>query len=98
MSNLITSAAEIEKAYMYVLANDTFCSGWGESKGKINTCIFPCQTAEEVDIVYDNLGDRREMKYVRATHYKPKLNNRTRTYSLFSKEIAPRYWKHGSFR
>lgn len=92
MYDLITSATEIPVAIAYVCANDTFMSGWGPSKGKINTVICPVSSRTELDCVYDALESRDEMIYVRICYRKPRLNHRYNTYSLFSKDRAPSWY------
>ena len=43
----------IPKAAWYVLSNDSFMSGWGYAKGKINTCVVPCLSYHQAMIVRD---------------------------------------------
>jgi len=92
MSRLITSAIEIPDAPCYVLSNDRFMSGWGYSKGKINTLIFPCESWEEAQHVKDYAESRTDQNRVRVVYDKPRLKNDTHTYSLATREWATAWY------
>jgi len=96
MSKFITSASEIPNAEFYVLAKDTFLSGWGLSKGKANIVILPASSYEEAEIIVENMGKRSDMSYVRINTRKPRLQPHN-TYSLFSREDAERWYTKGGF-
>ena len=96
MSELIDSARDIPAAPYYVLAKDTFMSGWGGSQGRPNIVILPCESYEEAEIVLDNAQARSEMKYCRINSTKPRLQ-RWNTYSLFNREEAERWYTRGGF-
>lgn len=51
-------------ALCYVLATDTFMSGWGYARGKTNVLIVPCDTEDDADAVLRRLRGRREMSNV----------------------------------
>jgi hypothetical protein len=55
----------IPKAAWYVLSNDSFMSGWGYAKGKINTCVVPCLSYHQAMIVRDYVLSRKDQKRVR---------------------------------
>lgn len=65
----------IPDAPFYVLSNDTFMSGWGKAKDKINTCVVPCDTYEQAETVERYVRSRSEQKRVRiATNVRAKRN------------------------
>lgn len=85
-SKIITSAAELPKTHVYVLANDKHLSGWGEAEGKTNTCIFPCEDFGEAAVVMRNLQHHASMVRIRTvTFRKPRLSSSV-VYSLFNSE------------
>lgn len=72
-SRLIEVSQDMTKAKFYVLATDSFMSGWGLAENKSNVLVIPCddlRTAEEVEQV---LKARDEMKRVRVTANRPRL-------------------------
>jgi len=92
MSQLITSTTEIPESFCYVLSNDKFMSGWGYSKEKINTLIFPCDNSAEAQTVMDNAERRGDQRRVRICYNKPRLHNDTHTYSLATREWATAWY------
>lgn len=56
---------------IYVSMTDTFLSGWGEAKDKINKYIIGCDTIEEALIIKDNALDRGDMKSIKIHKKKP---------------------------
>lgn len=63
----VTDADDIPGAALcYVLATDTFMSGWGEARGKTNVLIVPCDTEDDADEVLRRLRRRSEMSDVRT--------------------------------
>lgn len=96
MSNTVTSRSEIPSARFYVLANDSFMSGWGQAEGKTNTVILPCTDWEEAKTVEANARARSEMRRVRITGAKPTLRPHV-LYSLLNREHAERWYTPGGF-
>lgn len=92
MSTQVEKRADIPDAPLYVLANDSFMSGWGEAEGKINTVVFPCDNLTEAAIVADNLIRRGEMKRVRSAVHKPRMRPGV-LYSIMDKTDAPSYYQ-----
>jgi hypothetical protein len=88
----------VEDAPFYVLANDTFLSGWGEATGKINTVVVPCQTNAEIQVVADNLRGRPDMDNVHVTSTKPGSKGPRVRYSVLDRESAPRLFEAGSWQ
>lgn len=78
----ITSRADIPDAPYYVLCNDSFMSGWGSAKGKINTLILPCRSGSEAEIVAAHARKREDQKYIRIVANKPRINTSRVYYSL----------------
>lgn len=63
----------VEKNF-YVSMTDTFMSGWGYAKDKINKYIIGCDTMEEAEIIKANAQDRSDMKNIRICMRKPRYN------------------------
>lgn len=91
MSRTITERSEIPDAPCYVLANDSFMSGWGHARGKINTVILPCKTRQEAQSVEDYANCRSEMKRVRVVCNKPRLR-KGHLYSLLTRDNATAWY------
>ncbi len=91
MSTIITSAREIPAAPYYVLATDSFMSGWGQAAGTKNVVILPCADWYEMKHVRAYCASRSEMKYVRTVYSKPRLNPNY-VYSLFDRASAPAWY------
>jgi len=72
---------DLEKSPLYVLSNDTFMSGWGSCKGKINVCVVPCENGFQAEKVMEYIKTRSEQKRARIVINKPK-NQSNRIYSL----------------
>lgn len=96
MSKLVTSAREIPNTPYYVTAKDRYFSGWGRSQGMDNVVILPCENYAEARTVLENTKARPEMKYARILINKPRIRE-WNTYSLFSKDEAPRWYAEGGF-
>lgn len=72
--DFVTKSSEIPEARFYVLATDTFMSGWGHAENRANVLIIPCsdlRTAEDVAAV---LRGRDEMQRVRINSKRPRVN------------------------
>lgn len=95
MSETITKRNEIPDAPYYVLANDSFMSGWGGARDAINTVVLPCHDREEANAVAQYAESRPEQKRVRIVLHKPRLRPNV-VYSLLTRNNAPRWYpKHG---
>lgn len=91
MSQIIFSNSQIPAAKFYVTATDRFMSGWGPSKGKMNRCIFPCNSLREVHKVRRRLEARPEFSNVRLCEKVPRLRPQN-VYSLFDPREAPYFY------
>ncbi len=96
MSSTITTAQEIPAAPCYVLSNDSFMSGWGPAKGKINTLILPCRSFAEAEIVAQNARNRTDQKRVRIVGNKPRIQSHV-YYSLHDRTDYSRWYENGGF-
>jgi hypothetical protein len=95
MSTTIEERREIPTAPFYVLANDSFMSGWGPARGMTNTVILPCDTYAEAETVEHNAKARSDMKRVRIVGEKPRLRDGV-LYSLMDRDDASRWYEpHG---
>ena len=81
----------------YVSMTDTFLSGWGYSKDRINKLIFKCDTLEEALIVEENAKNRTDQKYVNLCSRKPYYNNDRYYVQIKTKEVYPCWYKKGFF-
>ena len=97
MSETVSKRSEIPDAPCYVLANDSFMSGWGRAKDMTNTVILPCADYSEAIVVSDNARNRSEMRWVRIVGEKPRLRAGV-LYSLMDRENADRWYKRGGFQ
>ena len=93
MSHTITDRAEIPDALFYVLANDSFMSGWGPASGKTNTVVLPCDSRLDAEVVMQNAEDRSEMHHVRIVDNKPRLRPGV-LYSLLTKKDSPLWFSN----
>lgn len=62
---------EVPDAPLYIVSTDTFMSGWGAAKGKVNRCIVPCPDAETALKVKSYVQSRTDQKNVRLVINKP---------------------------
>jgi hypothetical protein len=92
----ITKSAEIPKSWGYVLANDSFLSGWGPATDKINTVILLVASYEEAMIVTENARRRSDMRRVRIVCTKPRMRQHV-LYSLMNRESAHRWYEKNGF-
>lgn len=76
------SFKNIPDAPYYVLSNDISMSNWGKAKGKINTCVIPCQTIKEAQQVIAYIKtERTDQQQVRVVSRKPRAKDHV-IYSL----------------
>lgn len=61
----VTNPADIPPAHGYVIATDTFMSGWGRARGLTNVLIVACDDDDEIAAVRHVLTRRSEMTGVR---------------------------------
>lgn len=96
MSITVKSIKDFPSAEYYVVAIDSFMSGWGEAEGKRNKIVLPCDSYEEAEVVLANTESRSDMKRAHITSTKPPMDRRV-LYSLFSKKSAASWYKPGGF-
>ncbi len=78
------SYIEIPKSPYYVLSNDSFMSGWGHARGKINTCIVPCETYNIALKVVEYIESRNDQKYIRLNTTPP----RSKSHVIYSLQLG----------
>ena len=86
MSKLINNINQVPSYISYlVICIDTFLSNWGESQGKDNICLFPCQNYNQARVVAGNAKRRSEMRSVSIIKRSEltELDTDNNTYSLF---------------
>ena len=101
MSEHTTNPEEIPDARLYVTAQDTFMSGWGEADGKINVVVLPCMSDKEAQIVAENATCRKDMRSVAVLHDKPSdtvIDGKPVLYSVFDRHSSERWYTVGGFR
>ena len=82
----------------FVVANDSFMSGWGQAPGR-SIFAVPFRSWTEASIVEDNMRHRSEMKYVRVVGkaYRPRLRAGDH-FSIRDMSECDRWYKEGGFR
>lgn len=61
---------------LYVQAIDTFMSGWGEAKNKLNLYVIPCDDRIQASIAIENLRNRGDMKAIQTVTVCPKSDEK----------------------
>ncbi len=74
---------------VYMVATDSFMSGWGGAPGRSIVAV-ECHTSEEVDFAEAKLRERPEMKRVRFCYRKPRLRDGDHL-KIFTRADAP-FW------
>lgn len=82
----------------YVTMTDTFMSGWGCAKDKINKLVLECETREEAQIVADNARKRGEMKCVNICSKRPYYNPKRYHVSWHDKNEYKRWYEINAFK
>lgn len=85
-----------EGTTVWVLTNDRFMSGWEQTKGMINTLIFPCKDLAQANIVADNARRRGDQSYVRIVGNAPRLRT-GHYYQVKTILDYPTWYKYGAF-
>jgi len=81
----------------YVTMTDSFMSGWGKAREKINKLIFECDSYEQAEIVADNANNRTDQKYVNICVNKPYYNKNRYYPQTKTIEDCPNWYKQGYF-
>lgn len=55
----------------FVTMVDTFMSGWGKAKGRINLYVVECDTPEQAEQIEAAARDREEMIYITTVDKRP---------------------------
>jgi hypothetical protein len=85
-------------AYGFVIATDTFLSGWGQAQGGKSYYAIEVENETEAYIVMDNLKHRGDMKRIRFVKTLKNIRLGPRDHlSVTDKFNAPRYFQEGSF-
>ena len=82
----------------YVTMTDTFMSGWGEAKDKINKLVFVCDSIEEAQIVKDNAEQRSDQKYINIRAKKPYYSKAAYYVQYKTKAEYPAWYRKNYFR
>lgn len=80
----------------YVVATDSFMSGWGLAKGR-SLFAVPCKSWEQSRVVLGNMHNRSEMKYVRVQSNLPRLRKGDHL-SIRSMDECSRFYTPGGFK
>lgn len=95
----ITSTTQIPAAPYYVVTEDSFMSGWGPARGKVNVIILPCATYDEALIVEQNAKARGDQKRVRINATRPRIRPHwlvsLHTRDDYDAWYTPGYFKRG---
>ena len=79
----------------YVTMTDTFLSGWGEARGKVNKLVLECDTLQEAELVEKYARSRCDMKYISIRNTKPYYNKKRFYTSFKTKEDYPYWYEQG---
>ena len=55
----------------YVTMTDSFMSGWGMAKGKVNKFVVACGNYSQAEEIAEKAHKRDEMKYIRIARNMP---------------------------
>lgn len=80
----------------YVIAHDTFLSGWGGAGEGKSYYVMGVDTEPEAYVVMENFKARPEFKRVRFSSTLPRFG-RTDHVTIADRTIAPRYFEQGAF-
>ena len=83
----------MKKVKYYVTATDSFLSGWGMAKDKINKIVLECDSMSQAQTVLKNLKKRNEMKYVNICKNKPNYNRSRYLESYKTIDDSPAFYK-----
>jgi len=82
----------------YVTMTDSFMSGWGYAKNKINKLVFLCDSYEQAERVFNNAESRNEMKYINiCIKYPYHLNNNKYYTQIKTIENSKNWYKKNYF-
>ena len=92
------SEDEKRRTVGFVVATDSFMSGWGLAPGR-SIFAVPFETWEQAKVVEDNMRHRSEMKRVRVVgrDWRPKLHKGDHL-SIRSMDDASRFYEPGGFK
>ncbi len=84
--------------WRFVVATDSFLSGWGQAPGR-SIYAIAVSDRDEANIVEENMRWRSEMKRVRLLwpEWKPKLHDGDH-FAIVGKSEASRFFEPGGFR
>jgi len=89
-----SESCEIPAVPVYVCSNDSFMSGWGHARGRINVCVVPCASADEAKKVVEYIESRSDQKRVRVCYTKPQPRGRKLSLLLAWRENALQGYRH----
>jgi hypothetical protein len=75
----------------YVSMTDTFMSGWGKAKGKVNKLVLECDSMEEAMIVEQNARKRSDQKDIIIHTNKPVFST-TNMFVSFKTKLQYPVW------
>ena len=77
----------------YVIATDTFLSGWGLAKNRLNKLVIECESLNEAEIVSNNAKARSDMKDVKIMNTRPQYSITEVLENYKTKEDMPRWFE-----
>lgn len=75
----------------YVTMTDSFMSGWGRAKDRINKFVVACDNYSQAEEIYEKASKRGEMKYVRIARKMPYYS--PGRYLVSYREYREIHWK-----
>ena len=96
MSRINDRRQSKHKPFGFVVATDSFMSGWGDAQGGKSYYAIAVDSRHESDVVEANMRSRSEMKRVRFNLALPKLGPKDHL-SIVDRHYAQRFFEPGGF-
>lgn len=96
MSQINDRRQSKHKPFGFIVATDSFMSGWGAAKGGKSYYAIAVDSLHESDVVEANMRSRSEMKRVRFNLALPKLGPKDHL-SVADRHCAQRFFEPGGF-
>ena len=92
---LLSVPSDIPDAAVYVILTDTFMSGWGPARNKVNRLVFPCNDAQEADTVAQYANGRSDTADIYITEQRPSVFLKNQLWQLMTPQVAPAWYRGG---
>lgn len=92
MGSVLQLPSDIPEAPYYVVAIDTFMSGWGEARDRTNKVVLPCESRRVAEKVLEYARSRSEMRQAKIISRKPRFTEHI-AWSLLTRETAKAWFE-----